>query len=412
MTVRKFSGFTLIEMLIVVVILTVLGGMVMTMVSQAKRAAMKSSTLSIEKKVETALRLFKDEYATYPYQTTYPILDPNAPNQYFPNGLYYRVGTNISTTNGDSDKVIADVNTAKAQFAYRCLLNGYYVAENELASQPSTFTFMEKNIIMTGSMHQTLGGTPLNGPSKASVATLLNRMAQEWVTNAMIAGAIHVKGFYIFDQYGAMVSDTSASPVVTAPASANTSTGVPGWANDYLNCEMDAHYVKGNDILDAWHHPLIYICQAIPGIKAANTQVNGISLVPFDSRYYGLGPQGFDPTTGPIAGLTAAKRRILSASGRIRLDRNNAGDGMPTPADTDQESDAEAVANPQTNANPGYFPDASNLMQSDMRYYAAIGYETEFELWSAGYDGKFSYMRSDSADYDNICATDVLRGLK
>lgn len=402
---KNSSGFTLIELLIVMVILAALSGMTMTMISQVKRSSMKSSTLSVEKKVETALRLFKDEYSTYPYQTTYPRLDPNAANQYFPNNLYYHVGTDIAS--GDSDMVLDDVNTAKAEFAYSCLFGQWSSAvSTEAAVQPSVFTFTESSVISNGSMHVFYNPTTpytVSATAKSYIATLLDRMAMEWVTNAMIAGADNVKGFYIFDQFGAVVKDTSTLPILSSPESAHTSSGVPGWANDYLGGDIDPHYVKGMDILDAWHNPLIYICQALPGVKGSNS---GNVSQPFDSRFYGLGPQGFDPTTGPVSGLNAVKRHILMASGRICLDRNNAGDSMPTPADTDAESAAESYN------SPAYFPDASNLMQSDMRYYAPLGQETEFELWSAGYDGKFSYIRSDAADGDNICASDLTRALK
>ncbi len=400
---RRFNGFTLIEMLIVVVIITVLAGMVMSMISQAKHTAMKSNTLSIERKVETALHLFKDEMAVFPYQLTYPALSPTVPNQYYPNSLYYHVGTNISTVpGGDRDNVMADVNSAKGAFAYTGQLAGYWGGTdptygNYEATQPSVFTYTANTVILTGSMHKYSSWSSAQAfPDYAitaiemGISSMNNRMAQERVGDAMLAGAIALKGPVIFDQFGVVVRDQSNLTILNNPASVNN----PGYAIDYLAGEIDAHYINGNDILDAWHNPLIYISQNIPGVKATTSQTNGCTLMPYDTRYYGLGPQGFDAGSGPTASVVAANRRVLLNSGRLVLSITDAGDGQPTAPDAT------------------YFPDASNLLQSDMRYYAAQGYETEFELWSAGYDGKFSYMRSDAVDADNISATDYNRGLK
>ena len=407
MTVRKFSGFTLIEMLIVVVIVTILSGMVMTLISQAKRAAQRSATLSVERKVETALRLFKDEYVVYPYMLTYPALSSTAVGQYYPNNLHYRIGTNISTvTGGDRDKVMADINEAKTEYAYNGNLAGPYGGTSAIPAQlgnvefgqPSGFTYTANMIITDGSIHK-YASTPTSSafpiaPStvafEMSVCTDLNRMAQEWVTNAMVAGAVAVKGQVVFDQFGAVITNLSNQTILANPASASN----PGWANDYLAGDLDARFISGNDIVDAWHHPLIYISQNIPGIKAYTSQTNGFSLMPYDTRYYGLGPQGFDAGSGPTTSVANANRRVLLESGRILLNLSDAGDGQPSPTDAT------------------YFPYSGNLIQSDMRYYAASGYQTEFELWSAGYDGLFSYLRSDPANYDNISATDYNRGLQ
>jgi len=390
---QRQPGFTLIELLVVIVILLLLSGMVMSMISQARRMSMKSNTLAIERKVETSLRLFKDELAVYPYQQTYPELSATVVNQYFPNHLYYHVGNNISSaTGGDRDRIMTDVAAARADFAYNATETGYYGGTSE-GTQPSVFTYTASTIIQTGSMHvfyNPVTPNTLSFATEAAIATMINRIAEEWVGNAVMAGAVAVKGQVVFDQFGVVTRDLSSATILSSPESA----GNPGWANDYLTGEVDAHYIRGMDILDAWHNPLIYICQVIPGVKGATSYSNGCTLLPFDTRYYGLGPQGFDPGTGPVASLAALGRRILDNSGRVRLSLGDAGDGQPTPAD------------------PTYFPNAGTLIQSDMRYYAAPGYETEFELWSAGYDGMFSYTRSDPADSDNISATDFCRGLR
>ena len=391
MTDQSPRGFTMIEMLVVLTILTILSGMVMTMISQARRGSMRSATMSVERKVETALRLFKDEYAVYPYQQTYPDLSPTTPGQYFPNHLYYHLGTNIPTAvGGDRDNVVADMTAAKAQYAYICDFNAN--VEAAPAAQPSKFTYLASMVIETGSMHRIYNpaNPALSIQQQLSIATLLNRMAQEWSSSAMLAGAVGVKGPVIFDQFGAQVEDLSALPILSSAKSA----GNPGWADDLLAGDLESRYLSGDDILDAWHHPLVYICQVVPGVKSAAATVDGQTLVPFDSRYYGLGPQGFATGSGPTASLKTAGRQVLLNSGRVSLNLTDAGDGQPTPAD------------------PTYFPNNGCLMQSDMRFYAPAGDETEFELWSAGFDGLFSYMRTDPGNADNISATDFNRELR
>ena len=386
------SAFTLIEMLIVVTIISILSGMVMTMVGTVRRTSMKSATQSVERKVETALRLFKDEYCVYPYQNTYPAMNANAVGQAYNNNLYYRVGNNIDPTNGDRDNVISDIATAEGQYCYNATLAGEYGAFSE-GGQPSSFTYRIATIVTTPGVHCLSGSLAGNNVFLGSVAVVVNKMAQEWVGNAMLAGAVNVKGQVIFDAYGTMIQDNSGKNILSSPATC-ASAAKPGWASDYLTGDIESRYIACTDILDAWHHPLVYICQALPAVKGVSANTNGEVIMPFDSRYYSLGAQGFDAGSGPTASVVGAGRRILLGNGRIRLSLTDAGDGAPTPVDAT------------------YYPTAGNLMQSDMRYYCAQGYETEFELWSAGFDGKFSYTRADTGNADNICATDFNRGLQ
>jgi hypothetical protein len=145
---------------------------------------------------------------------------------------------------------------------------------------------------------------------------------------------------------------------------------------------LEKRYISGDQVLDAWRRPLIYIGQAVPGVNGTYVYFFGQSVNITNVARYGLGPQGFDISQGPGPGLIA--RPWLLYGGRVRLSRSDAGDGKPTPADGT------------------YFPTATTLMHSDVRYYAAHGYEEEFEIWSAGSDGAFAYMRDDARNDDNI----------
>jgi prepilin-type N-terminal cleavage/methylation domain-containing protein len=223
-------------------------------------------------------------------------------------------------------------------------------------------------------------------------AILANRMGRQRARLAVLAGATSVAGPCFVSWSSHAVVDRSATPLVRNPASA----GRPGWARDYLYGELERRYIDPSTqaILDDYGTPLIYVSQNIPGVVGYGDIINGAKVGPVDSRAFGLGPQGFPGDAGPGPGLLRQGRATLLYSGRVRLSRTDAGDGQPTPTD------------------PRYFPALGNLMHSDARYYAAPGFEEEFELWSAGPDRRFEWMRDDFANGDNIAAGAYLRGLR
>lgn len=53
-------------------------------------------------------------------------------------------------------------------------------------------------------------------------------------------------------------------------------------------------------------------------------------------------------------------------------------------------------------AHPTRLPDPTNPRHSDRRFYAPRGLELEFELWSAGPDGRADWMRDAAANRDNV----------
>ena len=56
--------------------------------------------------------------------------------------------------------------------------------------------------------------------------------------------------------------------------------------------------------------------------------------------------------------------------------------------------------------------DATALLASDVRTTAGRAYAEEFELWSAGPDGRFAGTRNHHDNADNIPAQPYLRGLQ
>jgi prepilin-type N-terminal cleavage/methylation domain-containing protein len=389
MTTRTRPGFTLIEVLMVVTIIVILTSMMFPMLSMMHRVTLKERTTFLEKKVDTALRLFKGEWGVYPCQSAYPDLVSGQTFASVPNHLAYRLGTDISAQP-------AGANVRQDMIAVGMLYN---------PQAPSPFTY---NLTNTPAIKYNLMGI------------VLNRLASEQQAMGILAGNLDLRGQVVSDDTGHVYTDLSASRIVSAvganPAPYNTIASAanpvePGWAGNYLQGEIEAKYLDstGTTILDAYRNPMVYICQAVPGMSlwagfnyndptnpgapnnlnyvgffgASDYAWNGFTTSVLNPARWGVGALGFDPTTGPGPGLIASRPGLIY-NGRVLLTTTDAGDGRSTPADA------------------AYFPDPGNLLHSDVRYYAAPGYEAEFELWSAGPDGRFGYFRDDPANADNI----------
>ena len=62
----RHSGFTLIEMLIVISIITILGGLVLAAISVARRTSRENATAAIIKQLEAALTRYESDFNDYP----------------------------------------------------------------------------------------------------------------------------------------------------------------------------------------------------------------------------------------------------------------------------------------------------------------------------------------------------------
>jgi len=329
------QGFTLIELLIVISIIGTIMGMLMPIVTIAGRAARTSATRSAMIKTEVALRLFRSDIGSFPWQSSYANLAASAP---WTNRLYYHLGTDISTS--DYNKIRADGDAAAVLYNYKIG-----------APSASAHAFTNDDVSPTATL--------ING---WGIVAMLNRMAAERARLAIYAGNTDITGCVLqtpwkpFPLRVRRVLPTT--PLLAAPVSA----GNPGWAKDYLNGELEKRFINGEAILDAWKRPLIYVGQIVEGMTAApNQNLFGQNTPNCNATEYGL-----------------------NALGRITLGEEDRITGEPL------------------TVNPPALPDVANLRQSDRRLYAAPDYELDFELWSAGPDGRAAWMRDHAWNTDNV----------
>jgi type II secretory pathway pseudopilin PulG len=350
------EGFTLIELLVVISIIMVLVGMVSSLIATSRNSAQRNATKAIMGKVDVALRQFKNECGAYPWQPSANNPDDTS-GVAWSNRLAWNLGTDLPRA--DLLKLLADQDAAAAQYNYDCTPVGPLTAGK---------TTVENVAALSGVAYRMAWIQPsIHGAISASlqlnVAIFLNRMAQERARLAITAGNTGLVGPVIRTLDWTVAVDRRSVPVLTTSSS-------NGWAADYLGGEVEAKYRRDGQILDVWKRPLVYICQALPGVRMTTFQVLGGGTGPFNSAYYGLG-----------------------AVGRAALARRDDG-GITVPTDST------------------YFPDAGNLLGSDARYYCAPGYASEFELHSAGRDGRFGWFRNAVENRDNILGGDYQRGLQ
>lgn len=339
------GGFTLIELLITIAIMAILMAALMPLITIANRAARRSATISVMTKLDVAVRLFRADIGSYPYQRTYAATGTPAINQ-----LYWNIGTNLTTAQTAS--ITADAAFAAGRYAI-----------NDVP--PNDFSFR------VAAWPQS---TSLEGIYGASQARILNRMAAERARMGILAGNVDIKGPQPiphpgFNYYAYMLELTPrALPTGNLVPTASLSSVAPyGWANDYLTGELEQRYRSGYTVLDAWGQPLTYVCQVVEGVYSAPILAG--------CTYYNAQDWG------------------LQTQGRTTLAANDALTGQPT----------------------GF--NLSALLHSDRRTTAAPKLEAEFELWSAGPDGRFDWMRDASSfpgdvNYDNISPLPYDKGLQ
>ena len=363
------EAFTLIELLVVMAILATLAAMLMPILGIAKRSSDRSATTAVMHKLDTAARLFRNDIGGYPWQRSYADIDGG---EAWTNRLGYQLGQHIDTL-VDLPNVRQDADDAALKYRYECTVSGVTVTEPS-AAVLGTFAFRRADIQRTwwwdGSAWQdksdntsTSNNILVNPNERYARSAVLNRMAAELARVEVFAGNPEVKGLRLDDirsPTGTLIStgrDNSATSLLTAPASA----AKPGFADDYLLGEVEKRYRNGDTMLDAWGMPLILVSQVHEGARFARTYLFRSVIYSCDLRKYSLHRRG---------------RTVLAEVDPLT------GAALP--------------------ANPPALPDPAKPRSSDRRSYAAPGFEVDFELWSAGPDRQFAWMRDDARNRDNV----------
>jgi len=323
-------GFTLIELLIVVAIIATLAGMAMPVLALAGRSAKKQSSLATMNKVSAALRLFRAEVGSHPWQAAYA---DTAYGEVPGNELHRRLCRNLPAA--AIRDLHRDADSAAAAYAYDCTDPANPTGDPVERPAASVHAFRAADVKPASGAFQAGGGSvwswdaatstwtpkwPTGGwynnltDLQVSTAVMLNRMAAERARLAVFAGNPWVRGCRIAPTLrpdGSVFQagrDNSGQMLVAAPASA----GSPGWCGDYLDGELEPAAVSGDAILDAWRQPLVYVGQVVEGTRAPSSGV--VFLVPtlqIDARAYGLATLGRAITTA-----RASDRRAAAAPGR------------------------------------------------------------------------------------------------
>jgi len=312
-------GFTLIELIMVIGIIAALLALSLPLLGLAQREAKKGATKVTMAKVDTAIRLFRSEIGSYPWQPAYADLASGAA---WDNRLYWHIGTDISA---------ADLDTLRNESVAAALVYRRDVATPDPRAFRST--------------------------DGAGDTWMLNTMASERARLAIFAGNTNVATPVLDPAYVASWPAVYRRTMPTTPLlSAPTSRG---WARDLLVGEIPRSHRSGDAILDAWGRPLLYVGQVVEGMVASPSDgMWGAVIIP---ENYGMQAQG-RTTLAPFDAFTAKPLTV----------------------------------------DPVRLPDLANLRHSDRRFYAPRSLELEFELWSAGPDGRAEWMRDAAVNRDNV----------
>ena len=410
-------AFTLLELLIVVSIIALLTGLVSVLLGIAGRKARQVNTLAIMAKVEGAIRLFRTEQRTYPFQTDLSTADTD-PSKWT-NNLGFRLAwapTDVERA-AYAVKVQSDIAVIKKAFFFHTgqktgLYDGVPIGPGKPTGD-GTHAFrapdLWKNSIYVSNLllgrnsllQPTVNFTTLNGgahrylppagwfsygqSARTGTALVLTRLAEERSTIAFLAGDLPV----------------------TAP------TGI-----DPANAADKADYPDEDE-----RYPLLTYS------REGDVVVNGYQYVAYNS--------GSD-ARGPVLTKAAAASAGWRADYLAGVLRKQSGPGAPGNLDPTGEIVLDAYGRPliyvsrvlpgmRAYCNPiggGGMDDAARYrmgrqgrrlttsLNSDLRSTAAAPFVHEFELWSAGPDGRFAHLRDDPGKRDDIPLLPYNRGLQ
>lgn len=250
-------GFTLIELIMVMAIITVLIGLAAPITMLARRTAALTNTRAVLAKVETAIGLFQADMNVLPFQdhptaSAFPAAD---------NRLAWMLGHALTT----AERQDLDDDLATARGAYQ--LGGSHVF-GQADLNPETAA----------------------ADSKLPHVAMVNRMGAERATLGILSGNTAITG----------LRNKPSTAIVPNPKSR-------GYADAYLD-GLTVDVRLGDAVVDAWRRPLVYISPVLPGMR---------SRVPADCSFfvrldwYGLAGSGRLPADTAASDMrTTAPQRL------------------------------------------------------------------------------------------------------
>jgi prepilin-type N-terminal cleavage/methylation domain-containing protein len=322
------QAFTLIEMFVVISVIVILASIALPMIGIARKIANRTNTLSLMHKISGALTVYRKEIGGYPYAAWPTTLDADKPPG---NNLAYYLARNLTTDEIDQLKNDAD----KAGNAYE-VNPPLPVPAPDVSARLNSSDWNQRKVDTFA----------LN--SSGSDILHINRMARQWARSNIMVGNVNVKKTKKSAVAGDPWVEDTATPLVKNPQSR-------GFASDYLGSDLEARNKQGDDILDMWKQPIIYICAIQPGVVgyyAENTASHNLgSTAMIDPGWFGFGPRNMRSPSTIMAG-------------------------------------------------------------HDMRSNTTPRFLAQFEMMSRGPDLEINALRSQSSNKDNILAADYHRELQ
>lgn len=320
-------AFTLIELLVVMAIIALLAGIAMPLLGIAQRTANRTNTLSLMRTVSGALELFRNEAGGYPYLAwpvdahPLPAEDHAPPGNRLAYHLHRQLGADaLHDLRSDLDRAGNAYERKPLPLGAACDVDACIAAADW--NQPA----------------------PSGVKTPARDAQHLNRTARQWARANIMIGNTAVTATKR-NGSGPWIDDAGRRLLATP-----RSRGV---ADDYLGGDLPARNLRGDDIVDMWGSPLVYICAIQPGsgdYLVENAQDSSTPSV-IQPAWFGFGPRNRRQARSDPAG-------------------------------------------------------------HDLRVHTTPRFASTYELWSRGPDRTLSSLRAAGDNRDNIGLDDYMRELR
>lgn len=271
-------GFTLIELLVVLSTIVLLTSMVMPMIALAQRAAKKTNTENILRKVDVAAQLFKVDVGALPYGAA-PAVDTGP----WTNDLAFRLMH--EPTAAESSLLRTHLQVVAA--AYATGGTQAFPKNATVIDQPRDVFSLRGRKIWDDDGDGTYDTTyPREDATLSGVISALNRMARERASIAVMSGCAAVLGV----QQNAGDPWTPGTEVLSSVPAASRTRGFTG---DYLHGQLEERQYSSvggvpEAIKDAYGRELVHVRPCTNGVHG---YVSQYCTGQIDAGWFGLAAQ-------------------------------------------------------------------------------------------------------------------------